>query len=233
MLPREADEAMIYLMMKTFFCTVLFCFLSLVLYSQPPEVYLAAANSSSCTSSIILYPNATYFFSSGCEASPLISFGKWVAKKDSIRLESIDPKTFPVIKSIEANHIAGDSIWITVLDKDGVNITAKISIGLEVSGRGSYLFSSDSTGTQKFVYKRAGGKIVLRTLQKLFSRNIEVPIDTANKFIITLNLSGNWMNSTHPGWGGFGSFALLKSKDDLLTATPHFPQPVTFRRKTK
>jgi hypothetical protein len=216
--------------MKVFLCAVLSCFLSLTVFSQSPEIYTATINNS-CPSTITLYSNATYIFESGCEASAQISFGKCTTKKDSIKLVPVNPKTYPVIKNVSANKVPGDSIWVTILDKDDVNMTNKISTGLELSGKGSYMFSTDNTGTKKFVYKRPGGKIVLRTLNKLFNQHFEFTTDTANNFVITLNIPEDWIRSTHAGWGGFGSFTLLKRKDSLVTSTPRLPQRIIFVRK--
>lgn len=217
--------------MKVFLCAVLSCFLSGTLYSQAPEIYTATTSSSSCPGTITLHPNATYIFESGCEASSQISFGKWTSKKDSVKLEPVDPKTYPVIKNVSANKVPGDSIWVTILDKDGVNMTNKISTGLELSGKGSYMFTTDNIGTKKFVYKRPGGKIVLRTLNKLFNQHFEFTTDTANNFIITLNIPEDWIRNTHAGWGGFGVFALFRRKEGLVSASPRLPQRIIFVRK--
>ncbi|MDQ6609702.1 MAG: hypothetical protein M3Y85_07765 [Bacteroidota bacterium] len=217
--------------MKNSFFTLLFAFLSSYLFAQLPATYVAVSNNIPCPVSLTLYPDGVYLFKSGCDASPQISFGKWATKKDTVKLEPVDLKTYQVIKTVNASHVPGDSIWISILDKDDVNITNKISIGLEISGRGSYMFNSDSSGTQKFVYKRPGGKIALRTLNKLFNRNFELMADTANHFVVTLNLSGAWINSTHAGWNGFGPFAVLKRKEGFVTCSSHFLKPLIFHLK--
>lgn len=216
--------------MKFLFCTVFSC-LSFALYSQLPEVYTAAPNAGRCPGTIILYPNATYVYQSGCEAAPRLSFGKWMIKNDTIKLQPVDPKTYGVIKNVSATTIPGDSVWVTILDKEGINITSKISIGLEVAGRGSYMFGSDSTGAKKFVYKRSGGNLVLRTLNKLFAQKFEWATDTANHFIITLNLSAGWITSTHAAWGSPGGLSLLKKGPTLTGLSPLFPERTLFNRK--
>jgi hypothetical protein len=188
--------------------------------AQAPEVYEADYNNGLCSGTIVLYADNNFYYEHGCEASSHVSFGKWIKKKDTVRLESVNPKTFPVIKLVEATTVPGDSVWLTILDKDGKNMTAQVSTGLDVAGRGSYIFSLDSSGSKKFVYKRSGGKIVFRTLNKLFGQRLEIPIDAANNFVITLNLSSNWINSTHADWGQTTTISLLKKGDGLITTEP-------------
>lgn len=188
--------------------------------AQSSEVYQTTSNNGLCSGTITLYADNNFVYESGCEASSHVSFGKWLQKKDTVKLQPVNPKTFQVIKSVEASSIAGDSIWITILDRNGNNMTAQISTGLEIAGRGSYIFSLDSSGSKKFVYKRSGGKIVFRTLNKLFGQRLEIPADTANQFIITLNISSDWISSTHADWGGTNTISLLKKGDRLITTKP-------------
>jgi len=208
-------------------------FTSCVLFAkaQPHETYQAEQSGTTCTSTLKLYTGGTYAYQIGCEASAQLSFGKWMKEKEIIRFTPVNPKTFAVVKSIEATTVPGDSIWLTVLDKDGVNMSAKISVGLELSGRGSYLFSNDASGTKKFVYKRSGGKIVFRTLNKLFSQRIELPTDTANNFVVTLNLSADWMASTHPEWN-YTSLPLLQKKDGVLITLAKANEQLLFQKQT-
>lgn len=184
--------------------------------AQTSEVYRSETNGGLCTATIILYSNNNYTYETDCETSSHFSFGKWMKKKDTIKFEPVNPKTFSVIQSVEANKIAGDSIWLTILDKDGANMTSKISAGLEVNGMGSYLFSSDNSGLKKFVYKRKGGKIMFRTLNKLFGQKLELPTDAANNFIVTLTISSEWITSTHADWNASGTISLIKKKDMLI-----------------
>lgn len=188
--------------------------------AQPPEVYRTRPAGGGCPSSILLHANGDYAYTFGCETAPRLSFGTWTKKGDTIKFTPVYPATFAVTKGVKATTVAGDSIWLVLFDKDGVNMTAKTSAGLDVSGRGSYMMSNDSSGTGKFVYKRGGGKLVLRTLSKLFGRRIEFAADTANHFVITLNLSASWINNTHAEWGGSGPFFLLKKGNALYSAPP-------------
>ena len=198
---------------------------------QKPEWYVAKELGGLCSKNIVLYPNATYLFEEGCEASSQLCFGTWQLKKDTLKLQPVNPATYPVIKGVVATTVPGDSVWVTVLDKDGINMTAKISMGLEVAGRGSYMFSPDATGNKKLVYKRTGGKILLRTLNKLFHQRLEWSIDSANHFIITLNLQADWISSTHADWSGIGAFRLLKRETTFISFGPTFPQRVVFKRE--
>ena len=163
-----------------------------------------------------------------CEAYSHICFGKWIKKKDSVKLEPVNPKTFAVIKSVEASTVAGDSIWIIILDKKGTNMTSQISTGLKVERRGSYMFSLDSSGSKKFAYKRSGGKIVFRTLNKLFGQRLEISTDTANYFIIRLNILADWISSTHADWGETNTVSLLQKGDRLI---PTKPPKLVFQQK--
>lgn len=188
--------------------------------AQTPDVYETNYNNGLCSATIALYADYNFFYESGCGASSRICFGKWSMKKDTVKLQPVNPKTFPVIKSVEATTVAGDSIWISILDKNGANMTAQISTGLEVAGRGSYMFTLDSTGSKKYVYKRSGGKIVLRTLNKLFGQRLEILTDTANSFVITLNISSGWINSTHADWEETNTISFLKKEDRLISTKP-------------
>lgn len=195
--------------------------------SQTSEVYRSETNSGLCAATIILYSGNDYIYEISCETITNVSFGKWLKKRDTVKLMPVNPKTFSIIKSVEANKIPDDSVWLTILDKDGVNMTHKISVGLEVNGVGSYLFSSDSSGLKKFVYKRSGGKIVFRSLNKLFGQKLELPTDTANNFVVTLNISSDWITSTHSDWNATGKISLIK-KDDVLIH--QFPQRQVFKK---
>lgn len=200
--------------------------------AQPHETYKPVQRGDACPNALLLYADGAYAYQTACETSPQLSFGKWIKAKDVIKLEPVNPKTYTVIKSVAANAVPGDSVWLAVLDKDGVNVSARLSVGLEVSGRGSYLFGNDASGTKKFVYKRSGGKIVFRTLNKLFGQRLELPTDTANNFVVTLNLSADWLNSTHPEWRNPPSLLLLKKGDDLSAATP-LAERIVFRRQNE
>ncbi|GAA4737271.1 hypothetical protein [Flavisolibacter ginsenosidimutans] len=216
--------------MKSFFA-LLFTSCAFFAQAQPHETYTAKQSSTACTSTLKLYTDGTYAYQTGCEASPQLSFGKWTREKDLIKFTPVNPKTFAVVKSIEAATVPGDSIWLTVLDKDGANISAKISVGLELSGRGSYLFGNDASGTKKFVYRRSGGRIVFRTLNKLFGQRIEFPTDTANNFVVTLNLSADWIASTHPQWN-YTSLPLLQKKDGVLMTRAKANEQLVFKKQS-
>lgn len=217
--------------MKVFFSFLLTC---CIFFSkaQSHETYKTEQSGTACASTLKLYSNSTYAYQTGCETSPQFSFGKWTREKDLIKFTPVNPATFAVIKNVVATKILSDSVWLTVLDKDGANMTAKLSVGLEISGRGSYLFNNDASGEKKFVYKRSGGKIVFRTLNKLFGQRLELPIDTANNFVVTLNFSADWLNSTHAAWSNPPSLSFLKKGDDLISVTPS-SQRTVFRKQNE
>ena len=203
--------------MKYIITCLLVCFV-FTAFSQTTERYHLQSNGGLCTGTIVLYPNYTYLYEHGCEPSSFLSFGKWIQRKDTLKLQPVNPRTYQVIKDVAATTVPGDSIWLILLDRDGVNMSSKISTGLEVAGRGSYIFSNDSSGTKKFVYRRSGGKILFRTLNKLFGQRLELPTDSANHFIVTLNVASDWITSTHADWSNANPMLLVKKGNALIIA---------------
>lgn len=201
---------------------VLFVVGGVELTAQEPKVYRCFCEQSGlCSSSLVLYSDSSYVFEHGCEASSHLSFGSWRQNKDSIYFTQQQREKIQVIKSVQSSVIPSDSIWVMLLDKDGINISEKISVGLDVKNRGSYLMSPDSSGSKLFVYKRKG-YLTLRTLNKLLNQRITIPIDSANNFIITLNLSSNWIWSKHADWSATGNFTVLQKGKSLLALSPNF-----------
>lgn len=198
--------------------------------AQMPEVYETKPSDGNCPVSVSLYPDGSFFYKDGCEASPRLSFGKWTREKDRLHFEPVNPLNYKVIENITASTVPGDSVWLTILDKDGANVSQKISAGLEISGRGSYMFSNNDSGTKKFVYRRNGGRIVLRTLNKLFGQRLELPTDTANNFVLLLNVKSEWLTSVHADWASRTGFSLLKKGDELVSSQPSVPKQA-FRKK--
>ena len=211
-----------------------FFFLCCVFFSkaQTKETYQTETGEGHCPATLLLYSNSVFVYQSGCESAPELSFGKWTKSKETIKLEPVSPQSYAVIKSVTANTVPGDSIWLAVVDKDGTNLTAKISVGLEITGRGSYLFGNDASGTKKFVFKRSGGKIVFRTLNKLFGQRLELPTDTANNFLVTLNLSSEWINSSHATWNSATPLLFLK-KGETLQSVSKNAGPLVFRKPSE
>lgn len=187
---------------------------------QTPEVYRSYPDEESCSGKIFLYPDYTYVYQNNCKVFSSLSFGKWFKEKKSVMLRPVNPKSYTVIQSVKANTIPGDSIWLTVLDKQGINMTSKISTGLEVKGVGSYMFNDDSTGLKKFVYKRKEGRMVFRTLNKLFGQRLELATDTANNFIVTLNILSEWITGTHSDWNATGTIFLIQKGESLIEPFP-------------
>jgi hypothetical protein len=195
---------------------------------QKPIKYTASSNGGLCSSTLLLYPNREYVFESGCEASSHVSFGTWAEKKDTIKLNPVNNKSYPIIKSIETNGKGAKYLSVMVLDNKGINVTNKLSIGLAIEGKGSYLFDPDSTQTKKTVFKRPNGRITSHTLKNIFGQDLNIPADSADNFIITLNFPSEWIWTKQSDWGGFGPFGLLKKKNKLYTFGPHIFQPLVF-----
>src|SRR5688500_5633900 len=164
------------------------------------EWYLAESNGGLCNASVVLYNDGTYRYESGCEASSHISYGTWTTKKDTVKFIPLNNKAYKVISTVTATQTSTDSISVTILDKNGSNITDKISVGLNVPNVGVYLFGIDISKTKKVAYKRINGKLSLRTLNRIFQQKFEFPTDTANNFIIKLNIPGAWIYSSSSEW---------------------------------
>lgn len=207
--------------MKYFFTTVFTIFLLNTVIAQSPKVYRCFCNNNAlCSSSLVLYSDSSFVYEHGCEASSHLSFGQWRQKKDSIYFTQKDPRTIPVIKNVQSSIVPGDSIWVTILDRKGVNMTSLLSLGLDVDGRGTYMMSNDSSGQKQFVYKRAGGRISLRTLNKLLGQRISIPVNGDNNFVISLNISSDWIWNKHADWSATGNFSALKRGNTLYSNSP-------------
>lgn len=195
------------------------------------EKYRSTIQRGLCNSSISLYHSGFYCFEGGCEGSSHISYGNWTIKNDTIHFTQLNNKEFHPIDTVFFSSYSSDSITVVILDKYGTNITNKISVGLYVQGAGVYPFRFDISNNMKKALKRPNGFITLITLNRIFQKDFDFATDTANDFIIKLNISADWIYSPNSRWGGFGDFDLIKNNDELVSFSPQFPQKEIFRKE--
>lgn len=215
----------IFRMRYTLLATFLITVISSPLFAQ--QHFRATSNGGLCSYALSLYDDGYFSMENGCESSSHLTLGRWKAKKDTIRLEPLDNSHFKVIRSITSKQLPGDTITLVILDNKGVNITSKISAGL-VTGNGTYFFEKDSSGMKKFVHKRPGGMISLKTLNRIFNQRFELDGNAANYYEVELNFPGEWIYNQRGDWSGIGPFLLLKKKDKLAATGPQFLTPLLF-----
>ncbi len=134
----------------------------------------------------------------------------------------MDNGAYKVVDTIFARQSPGDTVSVTILDKNGTNITGDISIGLLVRGVGIYPLEFDMSGKRKIGYKRINGYVFLKTLHRVFQQDFEFSTDTANNFLIKLNVPREWVVMPNSVWTDLGKFQLLKQNDQLTPFTPEF-----------
>jgi len=202
----------------TLFLIILFT--SSMVHGQTSEIYVDRSSSNICNQTIVLFPDGIYNLKSDCDAASHFSFGNWIQKKDTILFDVANNKTFTVIKSVVSSKVDNKNLTVKIFDINGQNITGRISIGQYITNKGSYMLNPDSSKTAKVDYKREGGILILRSLQKLFSQKIEIETGDSNCFEITLNISKDWIFTSSADWGGHRNFKLLKSKEGLRSLSP-------------
>jgi len=180
------------------------------------ERYIAVNNGGVCAASLYVYKDKTYCLERDCEGDSHLSIGHWEQIKDTIKFRPLNNKSFQPIQNIAMSKTSNKYIEVIVLDRNGINVTDKISVGQLVKGKGIYMMKSDSLKKIRTDFKRDSSKIVLKSLEKIFQQKLEVTSDTANSFIISLNISCDCFWSTHSDWGGYGDFTLVKAENKLI-----------------
>jgi len=206
---------------------VLILLLPTALFSQVKTgvVYRSHSNGRLCSSSVLFYNDSTFAKESGCEASSSISYGKWTIHKDTVILSPFNNKTETFISSFTATQVATDSVYVTILDKNGNNITSEISMGIYVPKLGTYPFKLNADSTQKVAYRRPGGTLWLRRLAHNFKRNFEYETATANNFVIKLNVPFELFEYPEAEWQNSPLQNLIYKEGALVdpNAPPDFP----------
>lgn len=216
------------------------CFLLLLLFiahNQSPAqkpvktaytYYHASMSGGLCSASVLLYSNGNYFWEQGCESSSYINYGRWRTKKDTIFFSTANIATFKIIDTVLFTPRASDSISVTILNKNGENITYSMALGLRVPGTGVYPFGDGNKGDEKVAYKRNKAEIYLKTLSRVFNQSFTVPAAQAGHYTIRLGIPPEWGLSPKSEWNSSSVAFLLKKDSVLIGPHPYFVQPVTF-----
>ena len=207
--------------MKTCFQLLsLILLLSASASGQTSEWYLISNNGGLCSQSIVLFPDGTYNYESGCENSSHFSFGMWKQKKDTILFSQANNKEFTIIRNVVSAKHDDKNLTVKIFDNKGQNITSRILVGEYVNGKGLFSMGLDSTNTKRSGLRRGNGTIILASLQKLFKQRISIPTDSSNYYEITLNLGGDWIYHSNSDWENTGDFKLVKTKEGLMSPSP-------------
>lgn len=210
--------------MKKYLIIHYFLIQSLISFSQQHvsyEWYLRESNGGLCNESLLLFNDHTYCSESGCEASSHFTFGSWSEKAGVIKLSQVDLKNYSFVVKIEKYRTDDKRIIVKVLDKDGVNISNKFEIGQFVERVGTYNFKFDTIKNNLFEFKRnAKSVLLLKTFAKTFNTKIEIPVDTFNYFVVTLNISKYWNFSRNSDWSNIETMYLKRNGEKLSAIIP-------------
>jgi hypothetical protein len=181
-------------------------------------------NGSFCSTSLVFCTDSVYYYEHGCEGSSGISAGKWAMKKDTVIFMPFNNKTQTFVESVTATQVPGDSVYVTVLDKNGDNITSIVSMGIYVANLGLYPFT-DLREKRNVAYRRPGGKLYLKKLAEVFRRDYTYDIDSANSFIIKLNVPRWFFKYDAAEWQNKSNFKLVYKAGKLVdtNAPPDYP----------
>ncbi|RPD42114.1 hypothetical protein [Chitinophaga barathri] len=188
---------------------------------RPYQTYSYSSISGLCGHTITLHKNGTYVYMSGCEANQYYNCGTWTTKRDTIHFQPADNKTIPVVQQVTATRVPGDSIYLTVLNKNDANVTQWISAAQWLPRIGViYRLNEYDTAPVKSDIRKEGSFITLITLNRMFARSFDYPADTANHFVIKLHLSEDQI-VTRGRWDNIPAFSLIKHRDSLKEVIPH------------
>lgn len=185
------------------------------------DTYHTESNGGLCTQSVRLFTDSTYCYEAGCEASSRFSTGRWKMKKDTVLFFPVQPAGYRVIDTVIAGNTSEKKITVSVLDKAGINITARVVAQHYVKDIGLYDMPTDSALLSRSDVRRRNGAIVLKPLQRLFQQRLLIPVDSVhNQYTIRLNLSAQWNFQAYSTWTDLGGFKLLKRKGQLVSILP-------------
>jgi hypothetical protein len=164
-----------------------------------------------------------YCTESGCEASSHFSYGKWTQKKNMIKLMPADPSATNFINKVERENTNSKEITVIVFDREGNNITDKVSIVQYVKNKGRYILDLDSSKTKRTDFIRGNSTIVLSSLRALFRQKFEINTDSSNLYKIYLTIPAGWNFHNNSDWDNSGTITLIKKTDRLVSTTAdHF-----------
>ena len=207
-------------MFKVVFFSLISFLITSTLFCQSQseyERYIAVNNGGVCAASLYMYNDRTNCLERDCEGNSHLSIGSWEKIKDSIKFHPIDNKNFRLIENITTSKTSEKFVKVIVLDRNGINVTDKVSVGQLVKGKGIFMMKLDSLEMTRTDFKRDSSKIVLKSLEKIFQQKLEIMPDSSNCFTISLNISCECFWSTHGDWGGYGGFTLMKTENKLIS----------------
>lgn len=185
------------------------------------NTYSVSSNGGLCSQTIRLFTDSTYCYESGCEASSHFSTGKWKMKKDTLLFFPIQPAGYRVIDTVIASRTVDKKITVSIVDRNGINITGRVVAMHYVKDIGFYDMPADSAQLQRSDVRRRNGAIVLRPLQRLFQQRLLIPVDSAhNHYEIRLHLSAQWNFQPASDWTDISGLKLLKRKEQLVSIRP-------------
>ncbi|MBN9295704.1 MAG: hypothetical protein J0I41_01780 [Filimonas sp.] len=184
------------------------------------KVYVNWGKEGLCNSTIVLFSDSTYCNESGCEASSRFSFGKWRQVKNNIQFTPSNPRTYNFISKVEKNRSDVDSIKVVICDRDGNNISDKVTLGLYVKDVGLFAMRWKEAEQEWSGIKRSNSVIQLLSFMYLFKQTIEIPMsDSANVYKVYLNFS-HWNFRNQSTWSNVNVFSLVKKKSKLVSPYP-------------
>lgn len=200
-------------------CLLLFFFASFCAAQTKKkyDYYIHESNGGLCSSSILVFRDSTYCSESGCEASSRFSFGRWKLDKDLITFTPTNPASFKLIDTIVKEKTANKNITVMVFDRDGNNITERITVAQLLKGRGIYPINLDSTKKSRTDIRRMDSHLILPGLKLTFRQNTEIELGEYNQIKIYLNIPSEWNFHSNSKPGSDDPFKLKKKKDKLIS----------------
>lgn len=182
-------------------------------------IYSRQTNGGLCSKSFKLFSDSTFSSESGCEASSHIAFGIWSKKGNTIKLVPINLKLFSIIKNVETTVINSDSLFITILDKYGINISRLILVSQSRPDKRSYTLPFDSSRNCRSDRKIDSSALILTYFQRLFGKRSELNIGKSNNLVIHLNISIDNIWNSKADWDNYESFELIQKGNKLISTT--------------
>ncbi len=161
-------------------------------------------------SKIIFYKDSTYFYAYGTKKSSLVALGTTVINRDTIRCTPFGYKKFEAVMSVAASKVPGDSVYIKIFDKNGIDITGIAEAGLWV-GQENTLYDCRISPARQSVHNRPGGRVYLKCVEDFLKVDTNLSTAVNNNFAITLNVCAEFFYYTQPAWNGVPAAFVFKN----------------------
>ena len=173
-----------------------------VVKGQEKYLYINAQGSL-CNSSFYLFNDKKYVFERGCEQYSFMNYGNWQLRNDTLTLTQLDNKSFDIVDTIMFSGSDPTApLKIMVLDKNAVDITEDVWVCLRSDGvEDIYLYEIPDLTK---LTNRQGGKIAIRTLERLVGRDIEFPVTDATNYTVKLAVSREYIHNEYSQWFDLG-----------------------------